>query len=317
VAGIDLNEIPPAAAPGRITRADVERFAAGQATPGPVKPRATPAARRLAREHGLDLSAIAPSGPRGRVQRGDVLSALDERRPPPAGSPEIDAEVVPLRGIRRAVAERMQASYRTAPHITFSAEVDMTAALALRQQHPSDAPSVSVTAILVKVCAWALRRHRRLNASLREAGIHLHSQVNVGVAVALDDGLIVPVVHGADSLGLEAIAIRLRDLTERARQNRLRPDDVAGGTFTISNLGMFGIDDFTAIINPPESAILAVGRIARRPVVVEQDGADAVVARPVLRLTLSADHRVVDGADAARFMADLRAALERPTLLLM
>jgi pyruvate dehydrogenase E2 component (dihydrolipoamide acetyltransferase) len=226
--------------------------------------------------------------------------------------------------MRRTIAERMQQSYQSAPHITFSAEVDMAAALALRRElnalaQANDETQVSVTALLVKTCAWALRRHPRLNASLQADGIHLHGTINIGVAVALDaegGGLIVPVVQGADQAGLAEIAERLQALTERARQGRLRPEDVAGGTFTLSNLGMFGIDDFTAIINPPECAILAVGRIAKRPVVLEGEAGDTVAIRPVLRLTLSADHRMVDGAIAARFMSDLRAALERPALLL-
>jgi pyruvate dehydrogenase E2 component (dihydrolipoamide acetyltransferase) len=228
---------------------------------------------------------------------------------------------VPLTGMRRTIAERMQRSYQTAPHITLTAEADMSAALALRQEINQRAaagePPISVTALLVRVCAWTLRRHRRLNASLHADGIHLHGAVNVGVAVALDDGLIVPVVHEADRLGLAEIAACLQDVTDRAHQNRLRPEDVSGGTFTLSNLGMFGIDQFTAILNPPECAILAVGRIAKRQVVVEREAGDELAIRPMMHLTLSADHRAVDGAMAARFMHDLRQALEHPALLLL
>jgi pyruvate dehydrogenase E2 component (dihydrolipoamide acetyltransferase) len=227
--------------------------------------------------------------------------------------------------MRRTIAERMQHSYQTAPHITLTAQVDMSAALALRQEINTRAtatgePNVSVTALLVKVCAWALLRHPWLNASLLDDGIHLHAAANVGVAVALEGengGLIVPVVHGAEALGLVEIARRLQAVTERARQNRLRPEDVTGGTFTLSNLGTFGgIDQFTAILNPPECAILAVGRIAKQQVVIEQAGRDEVVIRPMMHLTLSADHRVVDGAVAARFVRDLREALQHPSLLL-
>ena len=168
----------------------------------------------------------------------------------------------------------------------------------------------------MKVCAWALKRHPWVNASLVEGGIRLHAEVNIGVAVALDDGLIVPVVRGADRLGLSAIAARIRDVAERGRRNRLTPDDVSGGTFTISNLGMHGIDRLTAIINPPESAILAVGRLAKRPIAVERETGDEVVIRPMMAMTLSVDHRVLDGVLAARFLQDVIAALEQPGWLL-
>jgi pyruvate dehydrogenase E2 component (dihydrolipoamide acetyltransferase) len=172
---------------------------------------------------------------------------------------------------------------------------------------------VTVTALLVKVCAWALQRHRLLNASLQGEAIHLYSPSNVGVAVALDDGLIVPVIHDAEQKGLAEIAAALSDLTERAQQGSLAPGDVSHGTFTISNLGMFGVDQFTAIINPPQSAILAVGRIAKCQVVLESD---EVAIRPMMQLTLSVDHRVADGAAAARFLQDLVAGLHDPGLLL-
>jgi pyruvate dehydrogenase E2 component (dihydrolipoamide acetyltransferase) len=177
-------------------------------------------------------------------------------------------------------------------------------------------PHASITAVLVKVCAWALMRHRWANASLHGEAIHLHDTSNIGVAVALDTGLIVPVIHQAERLGMAEIARRLEGLANRARQGRLTPDDLGGGTFTISNLGMYGIDHFTAIINPPQTAILAVGRVARRAVVVERGGQDELAIRPTMHLTLSVDHRVLDGAGAARFLRDIVEALEQPGLLL-
>jgi pyruvate dehydrogenase E2 component (dihydrolipoamide acetyltransferase) len=178
------------------------------------------------------------------------------------------------------------------------------------------APRASVTAVLVKICAWALRHHRWLNASWRDQAVHFHTDVNIGVAVALDEGLIVPVIHQVDRLGVGEIASRLHGLGERARQGRLKPDDVNGGTFTISNLGMFGIDHFTAIINPPQGAILAVGRIAKRPVVVEEDGNDRTAIRPMMDMTLSVDHRIIDGATAARFLQDIARVVASPSLLM-
>ena len=324
--GLDLSTIAGTGPSGRITKADVEavlsgRPAAAEVPPGrvriPTKARATPAARRIARDGKVTLATVAGSGPRGRIQAGDVLGLT----PAPTISPEPEAEVVPLRGMRRTIATRMLQSYQTAPHITLTVEADMSATQALRRELNARAealgmPRVSVTAILVQVCAWALQRHRWVNASLHGQEIHLHRSSNIGVAVALEDGLIVPVIRQAERLRLAEIARRIQDLTERARQGRLALEEVTGGTFTVSNLGMYGIDHFTAILNPPESAILAVGRIAKRSVVVEQEGQDKAVIRPTMNMTLSVDHRVLDGAMAARFLRDVVDALEHPNLLL-
>ncbi len=329
-AGIDLNQVPTADPAGKVRRQDVETYLV-QLAAAPVEPsvkeakrRATPAARRVARQHGLDLAQVAGRGPRGRVQEADVLAAVSQMRRPMLAAPSV-AEVIPLQGMRRTIATRMQHSYQTAPHITLTVEADMSAAQALRNElnaraEALGAPRISVTAILVKVCAWALQRHRRVNASLvDEAGqeaVRLHASSNVGVAVALDEGLIVPVIGQAERLGIADIASQLQDLTERARQGLLTPDDVSGGTFTLTNLGMYGIEHFTAIINPPESAILAVGRIARRAIVVERETGEEIAIRPLMSMTLSADHRVLDGAVAARFLQDVVEALEQPSLLL-
>jgi pyruvate dehydrogenase E2 component (dihydrolipoamide acetyltransferase) len=279
----------------------------------------------VAREHGLDLAHVEGSGPRGRVQEADARAAVEQLRPQATPHPGIALpsapEVVPLQGMRQIIATRMQQSYQTAPHIMLSVEADMTAAQALRGElntraEATGAPGVSVTALLVKVCAWALKRHRQVNASLRDRAIQFHDSAHIGVAVALDDGLIVPVIRHAERLGMAEIAAHLQDLTDRARRGRLTPADVGGGTFTISNLGMYGIDHFTAIINPPESALLAVGRIAKRAIVVERETQDEVVIRPTMYMTLAADHRVLDGAIAARFLRDVVDALEHPGLLL-
>jgi pyruvate dehydrogenase E2 component (dihydrolipoamide acetyltransferase) len=343
--GVDLTTVSGTGPAGRITKSDVEAARRQQALGGrgdgglEGKVRATPAARRVAHEQGTDLAALIGSGPRGRIQVADVLAQSDVLAGAPAGQhaasadvlvpvagPGEDVEVVPLLGMRRTIAARMQQSYQTAPHITLTVEVDMSATQVLRRELNEraaalDVPRVSVTAILVKVCAWALQRHRWVNASLRgedlrSAEIHLGKPSNVGVAVALEEGLIVPVIHHAEQLGIAGISQRLCDLTERARQGRLTPEDVRDGTFTISNLGMYGIDHFTAILNPPESAILAVGRIAKRSVVVECEEGDEVVIRPMMNMTLSADHRVLDGAVAARFLRDIVDLLEHPGYLL-
>ncbi len=319
-AGVDPSSVP-SASPEQLTRQDAEKFLAQQRMPNDTQSiRATPAARRLAGEKKIDLTLIPGSGPQGRVQARDVVKTPDAPAPKEnvLESESLIDEIIPLQGIRRTIANRMQASSQTAPHITFTVKADMTAAYAWRDEMTAlakveHAPTVSFTALLVKVCAWALMRHRWVNASLHEDGIHLHRAVNIGVAVARTEGLIVPVIHQADRLNLGDITNRLNDLATRAKSNALTPDDVTGGTFTISNLGMFGIDEFTAIINPPESAILAVGRICKCPRVNEQD---QIVARPMMKMTLSADHRVMDGAAAALFLRDVVTALEKPTILL-
>lgn len=303
-AGVHATDVP-AGADGRVTKSDVQAYLA--------KPRATPAARRVAREESVDLSTVQGSGPEGRIQAADVAAAAQQAASISTG------KTIPLHGMRRTIARRMTESYQSTPHITLTVEVDMTAAEALRAQanaltEKRQGPRVSVTAILVKVCAWALGRHPMVNASLSGETIHLHESANIGVAVALDEGLIVPVLHGVEGLGIAEISRQLEDLSQRARQGTLAPDDVSGGTFTISNLGMFGVTHFTAIINPPEAAILAVGRIVKRAVV--DDETDAVRVRPMMDMTLSADHRVLDGALAAGFLADVAAALEQPGLLL-
>ncbi|MBC7251152.1 MAG: 2-oxo acid dehydrogenase subunit E2 [Anaerolineae bacterium] len=316
--GLDLSTIVGTGPGGEITKADVEKALAVSQPPAEAqteKVRATPAARRIARERGVDLSTIAGSGPRGRVQAADVLAAAAG---PAAEVARAEVTVIPLQGMRRTIAERMTASYQTAPHITLTVRVDMGAFEEARAQLNARAeatgqPRISVTALLVKAVAQTLRRHPWLNSTLRDQEIHLLPEININVAVALDDGLIVPVVHGADGKSVAEISAEVRDLVARAREGRLTPADVTGGTFTISNLGPFGIEQFTAIINPPQAAILAVG-ITRPEPVADEEG--RVTVRPVMRMTLSADHRIVDGAVAAHFLTDLREVLENPILLL-
>ena len=317
--GVDLSEVP--ASGDRITREDVERFIAGQKRAGRVTVPATPAARRVARESGIPLEAVAGSGPRGRVQSVDVLAAT---KPIPAVASTVqlnsrEAEIIPLTSIRRTIAQRMQQSFQESPHIALTVEVDMTEAENARKQFNTHAeklkqPRITVTALMIKVVAWALVRNPYINASFNEDSISLWKDVNIGVATAVPQGLVVPVLKGADHLGVSEINMRLIELAERARENRLKLDDVQGGTFTISNLGMFGIRQFRAVINPPESAILAVGSVVRTPVVV--DGQDHVEVRPMMSLTISADHRVIDGIVAARFLSDLVIGLESPAMLL-
>ena len=213
----------------------------------------------------------------------------------------------------------MTASVREAPQFTVSLDADMTRALAIVEDlrkgdaTPDGQPSVTLTTLLIKASAWALCQHPGVNAAYQDGQVAEWDEVNVGVATAIEAGLIVPVIRQADRLGMRRIAGRLADLTSRAREGRLKIEDLQGGTFTVSNLGMFGIDQFTAILNPPQAAIVAVGRVAKRAVVAADD---RVEVRPVTTLTLTADHRVLDGVAAAQFLATLQRVLEHPGLLM-
>ena len=316
--GLDLAQIPGSGPGGQVTRADVARLLAA----GRGKVRATPAARRIAREQQVPLEQVAGSGPRGRIQGRDVLAYQAAPHTTTAPEPAAgDWTVVPFEGMRRTIAERMVASYQSAPHITFTARVDFTEFEAARARlnqraEREDAPRFSVTALLVQLAARALRSHPMLNARLvntaEQTEIHLMHAVNIGVAVALPEGLIVPVVRDADRKAGREIAAEVQQLAAKAREGRLAPGDVVGGTFTISNLGPFGVEQFTAILNPGQTGILAVGAAVREPVAVGNE----VQIRPMVHLTLAVDHRVVDGAVAAHFLADLRALLETPSLVL-
>lgn len=306
------------------------------------KVRATPAARRLAAQLGIDLRQVpAGRGPRGRIQRADVeaLAAQSAVMPPaptmavtptsvtavsgiipPVNIRLPDArqkDVVTLSGPRKIIAERMAYSAATAPHIVLTVRVDMSEASRLRthvQEHlqQKTGQRVSFTAIIARAVAAVLPHHPYLNASLDGERIILWEDVHLGIATSLEDYLIVPVIRQAQHKNLEQIVIELTDLVERARTRRLTPAEMSGSTFTVTNLGMFGVEWFTAILNPPETAILAVGQITETPVGYEGN----VVLRPMMHLALSVDHRVVDGAGAARFLTEVKRVLENPYLLI-
>ncbi len=312
----------------------------------PDKVRATPLARRIARELGVDLTQIEGRGPRGRIHKADVLAYQKPQSPvecqsvpaavltPAVSEPSALSsftslsapiplpnarrkQVVPLAGPRKIIAERMTQSAFTAPHITLSLRVDMTEAIRLRERvlDPLKAQTgqrVSYTAILARAVATVLPRHPYLNASLSDSNIILWEDIHLGIATSVEENLIVPVIREAQTRSLGQIVAAMADLTDRARNRRLTPSEMTGSTFTISNLGMFGIESFTAIINPPESAILAVGKMVDTPVAHEGQ----VVLRPMIELTISADHRISDGATVARFLADLKTTLENPYLLI-
>ena len=319
---IDLTEVTASGPGGRILEGDVQRYIdlRGPLPTEAARLKASPLARRLAKEHGVNLSSIAGSGPDGRIVRDDVLQAASTApETPTVETPALQqaAEVIAMDGIRGIIAERMTLSVQTNASVTLHTEVDATAFVELRgmlnDKLQAREVNITYTDLLIKVVANALREHPRLNATLTDEGIHLLSAINIGVAVALEDGLVVPVVRDADTERLSDISARVKDYAERARSNQLTPGELQGGTFTITNLGNFGIDAFTPIINPPESAILGVGRILKKPVVHE----DEIVVRSMLTLSLTFDHRVVDGAPAAQFLQTVSNYIQDPYLLLV
>ena len=290
----------------------------GEAPAGPVP--VVPAARRRAAELGVDLAAVTGSGPDGLVRVADVeASAAPEepaaREEPAAPAAAGDVEEVPLTPMRRVVARRLTESMQSAPHFYLTVRVDVTRLLELRAELNRQLAAggqdvkVSVNDLIVKACAGLLAGNRELNVSFGGDKLVVHRRVHIGVAVAVDGGLLVPVVRDADRKRITELAREAGELAGRARAGKLGGDDMGGGTFTVSNLGMLGIEQFTAVINPPEAAILAVGAAGPEPLVTA-DG--QIEVRQVLRTTLSIDHRAVDGATGARFLSQLKDVLEQP-----
>ena len=274
----------------------------------------SPKARKIAAEHGLDLSGVNGSGPGGRIVSADVLALVEQARLAPAPTPAapVAEGLIELSRAEQVAAERLTASYQQVPHIHISMDVSAVWLQQFRTGYQLEGKKISFNDLIVKATARTLSEFPRVN-SLEEGGhFRYASQINVGVAVAAEQGLVVPVIRDAAEKTIEEIALEGTRLIDAARRGQLQPDDMLGGTFTISNLGMFGVSRFTAIINPPQVAILAVGAIENR---VVASGADAFAVRPQLTLTLAADHRVVDGALAARFLARLKEVLETPGLL--
>jgi len=267
---------------------------------------ATPMARKLAKEHGIDLAEVTGTGPRGRITEKDVLAFLEARKAPPV------RRAIPFVGMRQMIAERMTESLRTMAQVTITTEVDATELVRLREQLKAEF-DLTYTDLVVKAAAKALREHPLLNATLVGDEIQLLEEVHIGVAVALEEGLIVPVVRDADKKTLQEIAQETRRLAEGAREGTLTVDEVTGSTFTVTNLGMYGVDTFTPIINPPEAAILGVGRIVEKPAMHEGQ----IVKRALMQLSLTFDHRIVDGAPAAKFLRTVKGLLESPYRLLV
>ena len=346
--GVDLNAIAGSGYKGRIHAEDVAEFSYEQA--GGI----TPLAKKIADSFGLDTSSIKGTGFRGKITRADVAAALGDRyypnleaivdpfktekapaAPAPAAAPAAskpaaapaaataapgEVELVPMNMMRRVIAKRMADSYFSAPTFVLNYEVDMYEATKLRKQllepiREKTGKKLTVTDIISIAVVRTLMNHPYINASLSADGsqIELHNYVNLAMAVGMDEGLLVPVVHGAEKLGLVDLMLRLKDITERAVGKKLTPQDQEGSTFTISNLGMYGVESFTSIINQPNSAILSIAGTKEMPVVRNGE----VVIRPIMKMSLTSDHRVINGLGAAKFMQELKATLESPLPLLV
>jgi pyruvate dehydrogenase E2 component (dihydrolipoamide acetyltransferase) len=305
--------------------------------------RASPLVRRLAAEHDIDLSQVRGTGPGGRIVKDDVMplvgrpaaepaekaeepeaapqpvAATAEPRPTPALGPDgVESEVLDLPRIRRTIGRRMSESFTQAPHFYVTSSVDMGKALELRKQINSeveDEQKVSVNDLVVKAVALALRKFPMLNAAYQDGQVRLFKRIDVNIAIGIEGGLISPFIPDTDNMPLGQIAARSKDLIRRARDGKLTPEEYQGGTFTTSNLGMFDVDYFTAIINPPQAAILAVGTIQKSPVWDDED--EEFVPKDMMKITISADHRVTDGIGAAEFLREVKRLLEQPMLLLV
>jgi pyruvate dehydrogenase E2 component (dihydrolipoamide acetyltransferase) len=291
---------------------------------GGERVKASPIARRMAREKGLDLSSLSGTGPGGRIVRADVESAAPAEAAAPAPAPEPvaapepaptgkgESQLVELSRTQQLIARRMAESKATVPDFILNMDIDMEAAVAMRAQLKEVTDVVpSFNDMVVKACALALREFPRANGSYKDGRFELHGRINVGVAVAAQDALIVPTIFDADRKSLGEIARVARELAAKVRDGKIAPPELSGGTFTVSNLGMYGITSFTAVINPPQAAILAVGAIEQRPAVVDGE----IRPRHRMAVSLACDHRILYGADAAQFLARVRDLLEQPAAM--
>jgi pyruvate dehydrogenase E2 component (dihydrolipoamide acetyltransferase) len=286
----------------------------------------SPLAARMAAESGIDLRSLQGSGPGGRIIKRDIEAAISQPKPEPGYPrvvptgqiPQIGASAYrdePASEIRKTIARRLVTSLGPVPHFFLTTEIEMDRAAEMRRGINALDPDlkISINDVIIKLAAAALIQHPEVNASFQEKFVRYYERADVGVAVAIEDGLITPVVRAADQKSLSQIAAEVRELAERARSRRLKPEEYTGATFSISNLGMFGIDEFTAVINPPEGAILAVGAMSPKPVVRDNE----IVIRQMMRVTMSCDHRVIDGATGAKFLQTFKKILENPLYLVV
>lgn len=345
--GVDLFNVPGTGAKGRIHKDDVAGFNYVK------KIHVSPLARRIAEEHNIGLDGITGSGHHGKIMKDDVLALIADPKvkafftrdelygtppagvkaavaakaasPAPASSPAptdvaAEMEVVPMTMMRKIISKRMGESYFGAPTFIQTWEVDMSEMNALRAKlidpiKEKTGKKITVTDLISLAVVRTLMKHKWINSSLSPDGneVTFHNYVNLGVAVGMDDGLLVPVVKNAQKMSISELVVAMKDLTERTMSKKLKPDEQAGSTFTISNLGMYGVSHFTAIINQPNAAILSVSSTVKKPVVVN----DEIVIRPMMNMSLTSDHRLIDGLGAAKFMTDLKALMQNPFTLLI
>jgi pyruvate dehydrogenase E2 component (dihydrolipoamide acetyltransferase) len=318
---------PPAGGNGRQAPAPVAQAAAGRMIVSPL-------AARMAAESGIDLRSVSGSGPGGRIIKRDVEGLISQGSPAPSAatkqthlravtSPVQKAAIAaasayrdePASEMRRTIAKRLVTSLGPVPHFFLTTEIEMDRAAEMRSGINALDPElkISVNDIIIKVAAAALLQHPQVNASFQDKVVRYYEHADIGVAVAIEDGLITPIVRAADQKSLSEIASEVRELAGRARERKLKPEEFMGASFSISNLGMFGIDEFTAVINPPEGAILAIGAMSPQPVVRDNE----VVVRQMMRVTMSCDHRVIDGATGAKFLQTFKKILENPLFLVV
>lgn len=336
-APVTATQPPPASPPTTPAPTPEPVAAAPVKTNGRIK--ASPLAKNKAKAEGVDLAALAGTGPNGRIIERDVLAAVQARggaqptaTPSAAAAPAVAAKPVTapaaapaqlvageqaLSKMRQVIARRLVESKTTIPHFYLTMEIFMDEAMKLRSQLnamvTNDTEKLSVNDLIVAAAGRTLKKFPNVNGYFKGDRVELHDVINVGIAVSVDDGLLTPVLHNADSKSLKQIAVETKELAARARANKMRPDDLGPGTFTISNLGMFGIEEFAAIINPPESSILAVGAVQKVPAVIN----DEIKIAQVMKVTMSVDHRIVDGALGAKFLQELKKLLENPVNLLL
>jgi len=321
----DLEVAAAPTAPVALVSAPVAQAAPEASAANGDRVKASPLARRIARERGIELTGLSGTGPDGRIVAEDVERVAAGGAPPAtpvaapapaaAAAPAVGVELVPLTSLRKTIARRMTEAWQ-APAFQISMSADMTRALELRallvERASGEGARPTISDVLTKVCAAALMRHRAVNARFAGDAVELHPTANIGIAVALPGGLVVPVIPGCERRTIAELAEARADLVGRARAGKLTQADLDGGTFTISNLGMYGVEEFVAVLNPPQAAILAVGAIEEKPVV--RDGELEIV--PLMHMTLTCDHRSLDGATAAEFLGTVRAFLEEPGLAL-
>lgn len=307
--GIDLAQVPGSGPDGRVTEKDVTKYH----EEGPPPPRITPLAYEMAKQAGLDISTIIGSGEEGKITKADIERVLEMEAPKVEARPP---KTIPFTGMRKTIADNMYASLQNTAQLTLFTEVDVTEMVRfrdlVREEYKDDEIRVSFNDIVILATSRALKRFTIMNSTLIGDEILLHDEVNMGIAVALPDGLIVPVIPGADKKGLLQIARESRELAQKAREGTLTVDEVTGGTFTISNLSIFEVDGFTPILRPPETGILGVGRVKEKPVVCDGE----IAIRSMMFLSLTFDHRMVDGAPASAFLQTVARYLQQPNLIM-